>query len=97
MAVGQFRKDYLFAALLKLKWKHLLNSKFYMNGCKVSKRKSKENIRHFLPQKLQQSSHIPNPEILCASTQLCSTSSSLDITTLKNQPQPKPSKELCII
>lgn len=48
-------------------------------GCKVSQRKSKEEIGTVLSQKLQPSSQIPNTEILSA-IQLCTTSSGLDGT-----------------
>lgn len=54
---------------------------------KVSQRKSKEEIGTVLSQNLQQSSQIPNPEILSA-IQLCTTSSGRDSTSIRNQPLP---------
>lgn len=63
---------------------HLLTEAY---GRKVSQRKSKEEIGTVLSQKLQQSSQIPNPEILSA-FQLCTTSSVLGSTSIRNQPQP---------
>lgn len=73
-------------------------------GCKVSQRKSKGEIGTVLSQKLQQSSQIPNPEILSA-IQLCTTSSGLDSTSIRNRPppseqtinEPSPSEEMSII
>lgn len=69
------------ASHLKLKSECLLNAKFYMNftkkelhflteayGCKVSQRKSKEEIGTVLSQKLQQSSHSQSRNSKCYST-----------------------------
>jgi hypothetical protein len=80
--IKQDLSDNKLASHLKLKSECLINSKFYMNftkrelqtlaesyGCKVSQRKSKDEIGSILSQKIQQCSTIPNPTILNASVQ----------------------------
>lgn len=102
--ISQDSSENKLASHLKLKSECLLNTKFYMNftkkelhllteayGCKVSQRKSKEEIGSIFTQKLQQCSKIPNPEILNATTQMCTGTSEHtgdeSSANISNQPQ----------